>query len=297
MEAVRNLKENDTLYVIGDVVDRGENGIKILLDMMSRKNVKFILGNHEWQMIQVLKLIREHHLTSEAIDKYVEAGWAAYYEAINDNKKQTALGFRKRKDEIVTEIKNNLLIQDDMLLSDQDMRLMYIWIDANKGKNTLDEYLNLTKQQQDEVYRYLTTAYVMLKKTIGQQQYCLVHASPPVADYLIGAFEKKPEGGIKYAELVGKNDEKYSEAFLAICTETRDDNDGFKFWREHGYKTVYGHTPSRNGQIVINQEDNAVCIDAACSMKGKLALYCLEDGKVKYINPRENYSDMEFDGR
>lgn len=51
------------------------------------------------------------------------------------------------------------------------------------------------------------------------------------------------------------------------------------------------------GQIVINQEDNAVCIDAACSMKGKLALYCLEDGKVKYINPRENYSDMEFDDR
>ena len=30
---------NDTLFVLGDIVDRGENPAGILLDMMSRKNV------------------------------------------------------------------------------------------------------------------------------------------------------------------------------------------------------------------------------------------------------------------
>lgn len=41
------LKPTDTLYVLGDVIDRGSDGFKILLDMMSRSNVIPLLGNHE----------------------------------------------------------------------------------------------------------------------------------------------------------------------------------------------------------------------------------------------------------
>ena len=40
--------EEDELYVLGDVLDRGENGLKILQDMMLRPNVIPILGNHEY---------------------------------------------------------------------------------------------------------------------------------------------------------------------------------------------------------------------------------------------------------
>ena len=39
--------EADELYVLGDVVDRGPEPIKVLQDMMKRPNVIFILGNHE----------------------------------------------------------------------------------------------------------------------------------------------------------------------------------------------------------------------------------------------------------
>lgn len=42
-----DLNEEDTLYVLGDVIDRGPDGMKILLDLMKRKSVKFFLGNHE----------------------------------------------------------------------------------------------------------------------------------------------------------------------------------------------------------------------------------------------------------
>ena len=34
-----NFNAEDTLYILGDVVDRGEDGIKILLDMMSRTSI------------------------------------------------------------------------------------------------------------------------------------------------------------------------------------------------------------------------------------------------------------------
>ena len=41
------LTEKDTLYVLGDVVDRHPNGIDVLLDIMQRDNVHMCLGNHE----------------------------------------------------------------------------------------------------------------------------------------------------------------------------------------------------------------------------------------------------------
>ena len=37
----------DVLYVLGDVIDRGDGGIRILLDMMQRPGVHPLLGNHE----------------------------------------------------------------------------------------------------------------------------------------------------------------------------------------------------------------------------------------------------------
>lgn len=58
--------DSDTLYVIGDVIDRGKQSIKILKDMMMRPNVIPIIGNHEYMGIQCLKfLMRE--ITEENI--------------------------------------------------------------------------------------------------------------------------------------------------------------------------------------------------------------------------------------
>ena len=38
---------NDILYVLGDVIDRGPDGFKIMLDMAQRPNVVNLMGNHE----------------------------------------------------------------------------------------------------------------------------------------------------------------------------------------------------------------------------------------------------------
>lgn len=55
-----NLKAEDTLYVLGDVIDRGSDGIKILNDMMKRPNVVMFLGNHELLMLDALKNLSEY---------------------------------------------------------------------------------------------------------------------------------------------------------------------------------------------------------------------------------------------
>ena len=43
-----NFKDSDTLYVLGDVVDRGEQPMKVLHDMSMRANVYPVMGNHDY---------------------------------------------------------------------------------------------------------------------------------------------------------------------------------------------------------------------------------------------------------
>ena len=49
-----NLQPKDTLYVLGDVIDRFPYGITILQELMSMPNVKMLLGNHEYMMLTAL---------------------------------------------------------------------------------------------------------------------------------------------------------------------------------------------------------------------------------------------------
>ena len=49
-----NLSDEDTLYILGDFVDRGPEGLKILLDMAQRDNVVGIMGNHDYIARHVL---------------------------------------------------------------------------------------------------------------------------------------------------------------------------------------------------------------------------------------------------
>ena len=49
-----DLSPDDTLYVIGDVIDRGPDGVGILQQIMETPNIEFIMGNHELMMLNVM---------------------------------------------------------------------------------------------------------------------------------------------------------------------------------------------------------------------------------------------------
>ena len=49
-----NLQPEDTLYILGDVIDRNPDGIRILRRIMEMPNVKMLLGNHERMMMETL---------------------------------------------------------------------------------------------------------------------------------------------------------------------------------------------------------------------------------------------------
>lgn len=49
----------DSLYILGDVIDRGPDPILILQDMMCRPNVYPLFGNHEWMAMRCLPWLRQ----------------------------------------------------------------------------------------------------------------------------------------------------------------------------------------------------------------------------------------------
>lgn len=51
---------NDQMYVLGDVIDRGPDGIEIIKYVMSKPNITLLIGNHEHMMLDALRTGLSH---------------------------------------------------------------------------------------------------------------------------------------------------------------------------------------------------------------------------------------------
>ena len=60
--------EDDYLFVLGDVIDRGDHGVELLRWLTWQTNVQLILGNHEAMLLACFSLLQ-----SEDADKYQAA--------------------------------------------------------------------------------------------------------------------------------------------------------------------------------------------------------------------------------
>lgn len=66
-----HFSETDTLYILGDVVDRGDGGIQILKDMAARSNIIPIKGNHDFLAHRFLTMISQNQNLSQ-LEKQTE---------------------------------------------------------------------------------------------------------------------------------------------------------------------------------------------------------------------------------
>ena len=95
-------KSTDVLYVLGDVIDRGPDGIKILRDMSTRPNVFPILGNHEFIAAMCLPWLTQE-ITEQSLDSLTDDQIAALGDWINNGGEPTLkslwkLGSEERQD-------------------------------------------------------------------------------------------------------------------------------------------------------------------------------------------------------
>ena len=71
-----NFSEGDTLYILGDFVDRGDEGLKIFLDTIKRDNVIPIMGNHDYLALTILSSLDREIRPGELADmRYLVDSW------------------------------------------------------------------------------------------------------------------------------------------------------------------------------------------------------------------------------
>ena len=96
------LKEDDTLYILGDIVDRGDGGIEIIKDVMKRKNVVCLRGNHDHYALIFLERFamqdhgEEEDRLEEAFRLWLRDGGAKTFLAfskLDSNEKRSVLSF------------------------------------------------------------------------------------------------------------------------------------------------------------------------------------------------------------
>ena len=263
MQALGKLSKDDEIFIIGDVIDRGEHGIKILLDIIERQKnpgegpkVTFLMGNHEVMLLSTVDIMLNNNWTAKEVQQLIES----------DNLEEF-LNRNKRKD-----------------IGTEEVYFMMNWLKRNQGEETGYSYFrDITPSQMKEIYNFLLNSYIILPQKIGNEDYLFVHAMP--VNNKIKLEEMKSTGkGYNITEVT-------PEEYCIMLSERSGES--YKLAQDVGFTTICGHTP-RYGEIENNKENGFVRIDAGCGHRketSKLALYCIDDDKVEYIDEKR---EMDF---
>ena len=132
-----DLKPEDTLYVLGDVIDRHPGGLRILRQLMSMKNVRMLLGNHEYMMLRALG----HPLDSNIDDGRALAHW---YRNGGDVTHRHWKRLRKSIRAEIIEYLQSLPLNIDIQVGGTDYRLVHAAPESLWAENTDVRYLTQT---------------------------------------------------------------------------------------------------------------------------------------------------------
>lgn len=212
-----NFNEEDELYILGDVVDRGPEPIKVLQDMMLRPNVYPILGNHDYVALTLLK----------------------------------KLNVEIKKENVETH------------LTQKDILSYLYWIDDG-GKTTADKFKQLTADEKADVLDYLQEFSLYEEVFLDGKRYVLVHAD--LHDF---ADEKDL-------------DEYTLEDYIFYRADYQK-----RYFEDENTFLVTGHTPTlvirEDGLPLVYKKNGHIAIDCGCIYGKSLAAYCLDNGRVEYV--------------
>ena len=158
-----NLKNYDRLYVIGDVLDKGEKPIKTLLHIINSNNITMLAGNHEHMAVLCLKYLLEE-ITDELFLNIL-SNFIEYFEEwiINGGKTtiNDLLNYNKKEWRKIFEFLIKLKLYKELQIDDKKFILVHAGLgNFNKNKklkeyNIFDllwERINYEKKYFDDKY-------------------------------------------------------------------------------------------------------------------------------------------------
>lgn len=158
---------NDKLYVLGDVVDRGPEPIKVLQDMIRQPNITLILGNHDFIMYRFMKKLSEV-ITAENYDKHLTAEFLLDYNLwFEDGGWITAKQFTKLEHSERMHILNYLeeaSLYEIIENNGKEYRLVHAGLGNFQPDKSLDEYdlYDFLEERTDYTRRYYPEENIFL---------------------------------------------------------------------------------------------------------------------------------------
>ena len=297
-EIMKRMTSKDHLIILGDVIDRGTGGIQIIQDIMKRKQNKqnnpeitFMLGNHEMQFLETVATMIRRGLHKEDLitimNRRIARSQYGYYSLHSDPKSKKSQDEWKKKLDLY-DVDYQKLIHEKGL-TDWELNIIGIWLNSNKGSTTIFDFLQGGRvngvEEQQAIYSFLLDSYVALPQNINGKDYLFVHAMPPQDPQMISQM-KQSKRGYKFKELTRDQ--------YAFMLEERD-HSTYEQAKAYGFTTICGHTPEF-GEILIDDNKGFIRIDAGCGhkqKKSKLALYCIDDGKVEFFDEKETTKEQQ----
>ncbi|NLD87258.1 MAG: serine/threonine protein phosphatase [Clostridiales bacterium] len=99
MLKIIDLKDEDTLYILGDIVDRGDEGLRLALDLRLRENVVVLRGNHDYTALTLLRQLEVRNPPEGIVEIFnlwfSDGGNATYieYRNLTPEERKNALSF------------------------------------------------------------------------------------------------------------------------------------------------------------------------------------------------------------
>ena len=64
-----NFNDDDYMYILGDVIDRGDEPIELIRYIMNSPNIELLMGNHEYMAMIILKLLIREIDNDKTVDE------------------------------------------------------------------------------------------------------------------------------------------------------------------------------------------------------------------------------------
>ena len=167
-----DLKKTDTLYVLGDVLDRGPHPIKTLRKLMEMPNVICMAGNHEVMALECLTFLMKGitDLSLEELDEKMLDDLVTWQ---YNGAKTTIDEFRKlssgEKQDVVDFIKQ-LLIYEEVTAGEKDYLMVHAGLGNFTPQKDIEDYSlhDLIWMKADYGMKYYDDIYVVTGHTPTQ---------------------------------------------------------------------------------------------------------------------------------
>ncbi len=167
-----NLKETDTLYVLGDIVDRGPNPIKTLMKLMEMPNVACIVGNHELMALDGLRFLNTQ-ITAEAVDSIDAEMLGNLLDWQRNGSETTIEEFKQLDQEMRREVLSFIMefsMYEELTVNGQKYLLVHAGLGEYRPEKKIEEYSlkNLVWDRADYDIRYFDDTIVITGHTPTQ---------------------------------------------------------------------------------------------------------------------------------